>query len=287
MISGIVWMLMASLAFTLMSVCVKAASDVASSWQAVFFRSVVGLPFLVLLVLRNEIPILGTRSWLLVARSILGFTALCLYFFSLTLIPIGNASILNATSPLFVMVLSSRIPGERVPKVIFWLIPFFLLGVSFVVKPQASHHLAPHLAALGSGFFGSLAYISVRSLSKTESSTTIVLYFTTIASIASIPMAVLDWRPLTTSATMLLIASGMFATIGQLTMTRAYKMERAGIVSMFTYSGPIYAYLAGLFLFHEMPDIWAVAGTAIVIGCGVLVYRFKGEDETVSPRSYS
>ncbi|HLG18529.1 MAG TPA: DMT family transporter [Bdellovibrionota bacterium] len=276
---GISWMLVAVFLFACMGACAKAASGAASTGQILFFRSVVGLPILVLLARRWKAPLLGSRSPLLVTRGIIGFFSLALYFFSLVRIPYGNAAVLQATSPIFVAFLAFPIVGERVSRKIFWLLPFFITGIALIVRPQAHRDLLPHLAAIGAGFLGSLAYLSVRKLSERDRGITIVFYFHLIATLASLPLAWIGWRPFNYRTAILLLGGGFFGTLAQLTMTRAYKLERASVISLFFYGIPFLAFIFGVLFFGERPDAVSLAGAVLIISCGLVATQIPRFDK--------
>ena len=90
-------MIAAAFFFAAMGICVKAATATNTASQAIFFRALTGLPFLLWWARRRGIAVWGTRQRkLLVLRGTLGLIALTLYFHSIARIPIGNAAILNA-----------------------------------------------------------------------------------------------------------------------------------------------------------------------------------------------
>src|SRR5262245_37827989 len=179
---GILWMAAASFLFSCMIICVKFGTSGATAAQAVFFRAVSGLPFLIWIVYRYNIPILSSDNKpLLFFRSLCGFASLTLYFYAVSKIPIGNATILNSTAPIFVVFLSGRILKEKIDQLVFFSLPIFLLGVFMIVKPTHSTEWKSHLLALISGFTASMAYMSIRKLGKTEHTTTVVFYFTMVS----------------------------------------------------------------------------------------------------------
>ena len=58
-------------------------------------------------------------------------------------------------------------------------------------------------------------------------------------------------------------------------MTRAYQTEEAGFVSLFSYTGPLFAFLLGTVLFGEVPDVYAFAGAALVLGSALFLIRYQ------------
>jgi drug/metabolite transporter (DMT)-like permease len=56
-------------------------------------------------------------------------------------------------------------------------------------------------------------------------------------------------------------------------MTTAYHLEKAGFVSLFSYAGPVFAFILGIFLLGEVPDAYALAGTALVVLSALFLIR--------------
>jgi len=72
-------------------------------------------------------------------------------------------------------------------------------------------------------------------------------------------------------AWVLVIGVGIFATISQVFMTRAYEYTKAAIVGTVSYTNIIFATIIGVMLGDPMPDFWTFLGIALVIGAGLLV----------------
>jgi drug/metabolite transporter (DMT)-like permease len=270
-------MVVAAFGFAVMASCAKMALATASPWQVVLFRSFVGLAVLAAILRRRKLPMFGSPALrgLLVLRGLAGFAALALYFYALSRIPIGDASILNNTAPVFVLLLSVPLLGERVPAAVAWLLPLFLTGVVLLVRPTGSLLWVPSLAALVSGFFSALAYLTLRRLGRIEHTSVVVFVFSWVATLGSLPLALADWRPIPPSAYAWMIAAGLAATGAQLAMTRAYRIERAGLVSVYGYLGPVFNYAFGIAFFDEIPDLPALLGGTLVIVSALAAHRLN------------
>jgi drug/metabolite transporter (DMT)-like permease len=67
------------------------------------------------------------------------------------------------------------------------------------------------------------------------------------------------------------IAVGLFATLSQLLMTKAYELTKAGIVGTISYSNIVFALIIGVALGDPIPNIWTILGIILVIGSGLMV----------------
>lgn len=93
------WMIVASLLFACMGVCVKLGSAHFSTGELVFYRGFVGLLMMIVLLRLQGISY-ATPHWRLqLSRGVSGTIALMCYFFALGILPLATAVTLNYTSP--------------------------------------------------------------------------------------------------------------------------------------------------------------------------------------------
>lgn len=251
------WMTMSGLSFSLMSLSVKLIGNVYDPREIVFFRAVVNFVFVLVLMLIRKETLNPLGKPLLFFRGLMGFFAVTCFFYALTALPLSISSMLNWCSPLFVFVISAFFLKEHhSPKLFVWVVLAFV-GLYLLLNPDFAHesHPLPILAiAIGllGTIFSSLAYVAVRAATKSVGVNGIVLYFTGTATLLSIPLtwghfqipsSLKDWS--------LLIGMGLFATGGQLTMTRAYGYSAAGLVSTFSLLGAAFSSVWGFLILGE------------------------------------
>ncbi len=266
---AVLWMLWASLCFAAMGTLVKLGMAEASSWQAVFFRSLFGLLPILIISHFAHISLVGKRRKLLLVRSLTGFIALCFAFYSLGKLTLGNSTILITTSPIFLALISYPFLKERVSPRVFALLPLFVLGIGFVVKPDPSFSLFPSFAALTAAFFIAVTQLQIRVLGQVNHSVTIVFYFMGFSVLGSAIPAYLFWNPIGWDTLFLLIGAGLVGTVAQLSMTRSLQLGRASFVGLFNYAIPVFAFFADVIFFAVIPDLSAIMGASLVILCGI------------------
>jgi len=71
------------------------------------------------------------------------------------------------------------------------------------------------------------------------------------------------------------IAMGIFATISQMLMTKAYGETKAGIVGAVSYSNIVFSIFVGVMLGDSFPDMITTAGITLIIFAGIMVARAK------------
>lgn len=272
-LAGLGWILFASLSFAAMGAFVKHAMVGLSAFDAVFWRSVVVAAVAFGLMRAQRIPMRIGNPRLLLWRSVVGLTALFAYYWSLGEIPLGTATTLLYTHPLFTVLLSGMLLGERRVRRALPLAALAFVGVALILRPAVLEADLGTFAALASGFLASLAYIAVRGLRDSDPPARIVFWFSIFAILVSAPLALHDGLPQTPTQWLVLLGVGVSASGWQLGMTNAYRLERATIVGPLSYVAVLISFLFGLALWSEVLDLEATLGIGLVIGSGAVLAR--------------
>ncbi|WP_300456457.1 DMT family transporter [Accumulibacter sp.] len=279
------WMLLASLLFACMGVCVKLAAATHSAVEIVFYRSFLSLILMLALVRLRGIS-LGTPHWRWqVSRGALGFAALGTYFWAITLLPLATAVTLNYTSAIFLAIYLA-ISGLRLSTGIVGALILGLAGVGLLLKPTLhAEQWAAGLIGLLSGVLAGMAYFSVRELgSRGEPETRTVFYFSLVSSIcASAWLSLSDRHPVDLRSGSLLVGVAAFATAAQLAMTRAYTGSQTLLAAALAYSTVVFASLFGIILWHETPDRSTWLAIGLIVLSGLAATRFSRASPAPAP----
>jgi drug/metabolite transporter (DMT)-like permease len=82
------------------------------------------------------------------------------------------------------------------------------------------------------------------------------------------------WKPVDGQNWVLILGAGALILIANFSMVRALRIGDVGFASPFRFSAMLWAALVGFLLFSEVPDLWTIAGSGIVIGAGLFtLYR--------------
>lgn len=210
------------------------------------------------------------RSWILVARGVFGSVAILLYFFAITRLPVGEATLLNYTSPLFTLMFAMLFLGERPGLRPVAGLAVTLAGLALTVEATATASGLAWwgvLAGLGSAVMSGAAISTVRSLRLTESAAMVFFVFCVIAVLLGIPLAAPTARWPAPGDLGLLLGIGLTSTVAQLLFTEAMghlPAVGAAVVSPLT---PVTAYLLGtLFLGEPLTPRIAVGGLLALTG---------------------
>ncbi|TCK92733.1 EamA domain-containing membrane protein RarD [Natranaerovirga hydrolytica] len=273
-------MLFSAFSFAIMGVFVKALEDI-PSFEKALFRNLISL-IIVLAVLykRKESPWghKDNRKYLL-GRGIFGTLGLLSFFYALDTLYLADASMLNRLSPFFVILFAAIFLKEKIRKYQMFSVFIALLGVLLIVKPSFEFQESlPALIGLMSGVFAGIAYVFVSYLGKKESPYTIVFYFSFISTIVTGIIIIPHYVSPNFIELVLLIGTGITASIGQFALTYAYKYAPAGEVSIYNYSNIIFAGILGFIFFSEMPDILSLMGYVFIVFAGYIIYKYgKGK----------
>ena len=237
-------------------------------------RAGVNLAALFVLAWRAPLSLLGDRRPALWSRGVLGAASLLTYFVGLSYLGVGEAAFLNQTSAIWVALLAPFVLGERTPPTVWIAVLGSLLGVGLLAHPRDEPgDLLGRTAALSSGLFAAGAYLSIRRASRSNGALTIVFYFTLIATVISLALAFVSGTAWPTDPLVyaLLAGSGVAATGGQLLMTEAYRVGRAGPVAAAGAFSPLATTVFGWVLLAQVPDARAMAGMAVLVVTSVLL----------------
>jgi len=271
------WMLVASLLFACMGVCVKLAAETHSAVEITFYRSFISLLIMFVLVRLHGVR-LATPHWRWqVSRGVIGFAAIFAYFYAIILLPLATAVTLNYTSAIFLAIYLA-LAGMRMSGGILGALLVGLLGVAMLLKPTLhADQLSAGLIGLGSGVLAGMAYFSVRELgARGEPETRTVFYFSLVSSVcAGLWLLFGELHAVDLRSGLLLLGVASFATAAQLAMTRAYTRGKTLLSAALAYSTVIFSSLFGVLFWGEVLDVSAWFASALIILSGIAATHFS------------
>lgn len=264
-------MITAALMFGLMGAGVKTASEELPQAMVVFGRNAFGLIALLPWILAKPVRALKThRLRMHLLRAAFGLSAMYCFFYTISQLPLSNAFLLQMCAPLFIPVIAHFWLQETVSRTVVLALVLGFLGTALVLRPDADSFSPASVTGIACAVFIALALTSARKLTDTESTTSIVFYFALLATGVSLLPALLVWVPPEPMQWLLLIGLGVFATLGQLLMTRAYALAPAALIGVFQYTNIIFAGLLGWMFWSETPDAPTVIGGILICTAGIM-----------------
>ncbi len=273
------WMILGSFFFATMAVGVKVASASFSTFELVFYRGVVSVIFIAMVLrtrgtsLRSPVPMM--HAW----RSVVGVLSLGSWFYALAHLPLATAMTLNYMSGVWVaafIVGGAMLYGrpERQGPLMATVLAGFA-GVVMMLRPTIDQNqLFAGLIGLLSGLGAALAYMQVTALGKAgEPEGRTVFYFSlgsAVCGLAGIAFTGLSaWSSVRWQAIAWLIPIGILASLGQWCMTRAYSRGSTLLVANLQYSGIVFGAFYSLLLLGDSIPLIGWAGMALIVASGV------------------
>ncbi|MCO5063090.1 MAG: DMT family transporter [Rhizobiaceae bacterium] len=281
-LTGILFKVASVAIFVSMQSFIKASGDVPAG-QIVFFRSFFAIfPILLFLGYQGELRngFKTDRPIGHIYRGVIGVVAMGLGFFALTRLPLPEAIALNYAQPLLVVAFSAIFLGEPVRAYRWGAVVLGLIGVVIVSWPKLSvlggsglgnREITGVAAALLAAAFSAVAMLQIRNLVTTETSATIVLWFSTSASLIALFTIPFGWASLSGQQIVFLVLAGVCGGVAQIFMTEGYRYAQASTIAPFEYTSLILGLAIGYAVFAEVPTVHMIIGGLIVIGSGIFI----------------
>jgi drug/metabolite transporter (DMT)-like permease len=269
-------MVASALSFSLMGVCVKQVGGRIPAAEVVLARALVSVVLSWVLVRRAGLSPWGQRRGLLIWRGAIGSVALLCVYIALTELPLASATVLQYLYPTFTTLLAWLVLGEQLNRRRLLAVLVGWSGVVLVAQPAqllggAASLAAPAvLIAVAGAFCTALAYVSVRSLARSEHPLVIVFYFPLVAIPLSLPLVLLNPVRPTAVELLWLLGVGVFTQLGQVLLTSGLAALPAARATAISYVQVVFAGLWGWLVFAESVDGWTVAGAALVLAATLL-----------------
>lgn len=282
-VRGIALKVMSVLVFVTMFALIKATAEQVPSGEAVFFRSLFAMPVLIAwLIARGEFPhkLKANDPMSHFWRGLMGTCAMSAGFLAIGLLPLPEVVAIGYAAPLLVTMLAAMFLGEKIRLVRFSALLLGLFGVVLVLLPrltvldaQITTRLETigALAALLGAVFSALAQVFARKLVATESTGSIVFYFSLMSSCLALLTLPFGWKVPTMFEAVLLVAAGLLGGVGQILLTESYRHAEVAVIAPFEYCSIILAVAVGYFIFDELPTGLMLVGVALIVVAGIII----------------
>ena len=266
---------------TLMLVIAVAGREAArelSVFQIMAMRSVIGLALLWPLVRAagGAAALKTQRLREHGLRNSVHYAAQYAWFAALTMIPLAQVVAIEFTMPIWIIVLAAVFLGERITVGKVLAVALGLVGVALIVRPSTSGLSPGQLVALAAALGFAVSVTMVKSLTRTDSATTIMFWMLIVQSLLGLGPALWLWRwpSATVWAWVLLVA--FCGTFSHYCMARAMRHADATVVMPMDYLRVPLTAVAGWLIYAERMDLLTVTGTALILGGNLLNLRGAG-----------
>lgn len=281
------WMIGAITSFTVMAVSGRAVSLDLDTFEIMLYRSLIGFVVVALLLgaTGKHREITTAHFGLHLARNLCHFAGQNVWFYAIAVIPLAQVFALEFTSPLWVILLSPLVLGERLTPTRALAAALGFVGILIVTRPSPeTFHPGLVAAALAAvGFAGSAVF--TRRLTRSVTIACVMFWLTTIQAVLGLICAGIDGDIALPAAeswpwVALIALAGLIA---HFCLTTALSLAPATVVVPIDFTRLPVAALIGMMLYAEPLDPWVFVGAAIIFGANYMnIYK-----ETRGPMTQS
>lgn len=265
------WMMGALLSFMTMAIGGREASAELGTFQILFFRSLVGLLVVLLLLQRTGWgQVRSKKPGLQVCRNLFHFGGQFGWFYGIAFISLAEVFAIEFTVPIWTAVLSTFLLGERITPVRIAAIALGVAGMLVILRPGMGVVSPVSLVVLAGAVGYAVSHTLTRKLAQADPPLTILFYMTVL----QLPMALLpalgDWVTPSLSVWPWLVVLGITALSAHYCMTRALQLADATVVVAMDFLRlPLIAVVG--FVFYAEPLNWFVLSGALIMVTGTFI----------------
>jgi len=268
------WMTGAITSFSLMAIAGRAVSFELDTFEIMFYRSAIGLvAVLVVAGVAGKLHEVTRRNvGIHLLRNTCHFAGQNLWFLAITLIPLAQVFALEFTAPLWALLLSPFVLGERLTRGRVLAAAAGFIGILIIARPTPDSISIGMLAGIAAavGFAGTA--VLTRKLTRTETLTCILVYMTAIQSALGLIFAGYDGDIALPSAASVpwLSVIVLCGLVAHLCLTKALAIAPATVVMPFDFARlPLVAVVGALF-YDEAVSLYLIAGAAMIFAANYI-----------------
>lgn len=261
------WMLGALASFMAMAISGRELSQELSTFEILFFRSLVGLIIVAAILTKTGWGQARTaRPLLQVVRNLAHYVGQFGWFYGIALLPLAQVFAIEFTIPIWAALLAPFMLGEKVTKVRILTIAIGFTGILILLRPG----MAPLSLAIGAVFMAAigyaLAYVMTKMLTRTDTPLAILFYMTVVQIPLGLIPSLFDWVTPSPAMWPWLIVVGVTALSAHYCISRAFVLADALMVIPIDFLRLPLIALVGYLFYNEAVDAFVLLGAFIIVG---------------------
>lgn len=262
------WMSGSIASFSSMAVAGREISDSLDTFEIMMFRSLVGVVIVVGVVWAagawHEIKTDRLKTHLV--RNLAHFTGQNLWFYAVTVIPLAQVFALEFTAPIWVIVLSPLILGERLTPTRAFAAIMGFIGILIVARPDMTGLSPGVITAASSAIFFAVTMMLTKRLTRNEGIVSILFWLTTMQLVMGLIMAGYDGDITLPTAANLpwVILIGLAGLLAHYCLTNALAIAPATVVVPIDFIRLPAIAVIGMLVYGESVDVWVFVGALII-----------------------
>lgn len=275
-VRGIILAVASGAFFASMHGSVRWMSHELDAMEIAFFRAFFGFVFFAPLLLRTRLVVLRTSRFPLhMLRGLFNGASLLCWFTALSMVPLGDATALALTGPLFVGLGAVFVLGEGVAGARWIALAVGFAGALVIVRPGFQEVNIGMVLVLVSMLLVTCSKLMAKALSRTDSPSTIVAYLSLTMMVPSAVGMAFVWQTPTLAQLAIMVLIGFLGSTGHLLLTTAYKIADISAVEPVVFARLVWAAIVGWFLFGEFPGLWVWIGGALIVAGSTWLARHE------------
>ena len=241
-------------------------------WEAIFFRALSGVIVSLILVYFSGFKSLKTKKP--IRHAVRAFSAVgCVvfYVFGIKYLLLTENIAIAHSAPIIAAFLAVPILGEKIgiQRTLTILIGF--IGVIVIIKPGTEVFSLNSLLPLASALFMASVYLTTRSLMSTESSTSIVFYYSVSLLLTSIIFFPHNFIIPDKFNLICAMSLGIMGSAGHFFMSQAAKHADVSVTSPFEYTSFVFVGIMGYIFYSEIPNSSVVVGAILIVVASIYI----------------
>ncbi len=275
---GALWMVLACLLFMVMSAMIRQVSDTLPAFQIIAIRNIFSL--LTILPLLLQVGRGSFQSWrpgLLFGRALIMIGSMTSWIIAVEGLDLAAATAISFSSPLLATAGAALFLGERVGSQRWAAVVVGFTGMLIILRPGMAEVSVAAAFALANAVLTAWGGITVKVLTRTESTATVVLYLYLLTTPLSAIPAIFVWVAPTLTDVAWLAVMGVLVALGHICLTKAYAAAEASAILPYDFSKVIFAAVLGFTFFGELPDTGTWIGMFVIFAATVYMARYEAK----------
>ena len=278
--AAVVYMLLSTLGFAMMNICVRFAAETMQAPLIVTLRNLTTMLILLPFVAPNRFAAIRTTRirqhfW----RSLIGAVGMLSWTYSLTLMPLVHATALSFTTPLLVTLFAMLALKEKADARHWLCLLVGFAGTLIILRPNAADFDMNSLWVLFATSSWAVTSLFIKSLSRTEPPIRMVFYMNLFMFFIALPLGATHWQTPTAPEAVALLGMCLFSIFMHFTMVKAYALAPVTTLMPLDFSRLIYTSILAYLFFGETSDHWTWIGSAVIVTAAVIAAPRRMKEE--------
>jgi drug/metabolite transporter (DMT)-like permease len=267
-------MVFATFCYAVLYAVVKHLSHDLHTIQIVFFRSALGVLFMLPWLARAGLGVLKTnRHGAYWVRSGLNYVGMVLLMWGIGNLALQDVTALMYTGPLFTVVFVALILHEKVGRARALALMVGFTGALIIVRPGIIPISLAAIAIVSTSACYALCNVVTKSLGRSEDSNKIVFYVFLLMTVIGIGPAIYVWKTPALELWGWIVAMGVLSSLATQGVTRSLVVADASLVMPFNFLKLPFAVVLGFTFWNEFPDLWTGVGAAVIFASTYYIAR--------------